>query len=141
MERRVKKNQEYVKAAHNSAEIFMYRVYSPWLWPDFLFYLTKKGKEFRSNLNILHGTTRRMIKERKAELLSRKGNEENIGSEMEAEKTDNIYMNKKTKKRLAFLDLLLDYHIQNNSLSLEDIREEVDTFMFEGHDTTALSLS
>lgn len=135
------KNQEYVKAIHSLGEIFMHRVYSPWVWPDFFFYLTKKGKEFRSDLNILHGMTRRVINKRKAELLSRKGNEENISSEMEAEKTDNIYMNKKTKKHLAFLDLLLDYHIQNNSLSLEDIRQEVDTFMFEGHDTTGLSLS
>jgi len=45
------------------------------------------------------------------------------------------------KRRMALLDVLLQSTIDGAPLSNDDIREEVDTFMFEGHDTTTSSIA
>ncbi len=46
------------------------------------------------------------------------------------------------KRRLAFLDLMIETsHYNPTQLSKEEIKQQVDTIMFEGHDTTAAGSS
>ncbi|XP_054711969.1 cytochrome P450 4V2-like [Uloborus diversus] len=122
-------SEEYVNAIKEISEIFMYRVTKPWLWVDKIFFnCFPSGWRYRRDLNLVHGFTRKVIKEKKKSFL-RKGSF-SLSDEEKA---------KKNKK--AFLERLLELHFVDDSFTEEDIRQEVDTFMFEGHDTTAMAIS
>ncbi|NWW59518.1 CP4B1 protein, partial [Ifrita kowaldi] len=92
---------------------------------DVFYNLTCKGREFQDACKLAHTHTDQVIQERKM-LLS---------NEKELDKIQK-------KKHLDFLDILLCSKDANGvGLSDEDLRAEVDTFMFEGHDTTASGIS
>ena len=100
------------------------RARCPWLWPKFIFDRSSLGKRQKQALEILHHFSRKVIEERLATFNA----DEDLNDE------------KKSKRRLAFLDSLIT-QMQGEKLSLDDIQEEVDTFMFAGHDTTATAIN
>lgn len=126
---------EYFKAINSMGEIFVKRSMRPWLRPEWLFHITSLGKQLRKDLDILHGFTKEVIKER------RKANNEELKSNPPLSTVGLHDEVQGQKRRLAFLDMLLNSQIEGKSLTDEDIREEVDTFMFEGHDTTSSALT
>lgn len=76
-----------------------------------------------------------VIKERRDEWIQcladeNDGQEENKVDNIEAIKNSQFFAKKNSTSRVAFLDLLLQHHLVTRKLSLEDVREEVDTFMF-----------
>ncbi|KAK7863480.1 hypothetical protein R5R35_010516 [Gryllus longicercus] len=118
----------YLKAVCELTELIIQRIGKPWLHSDFTYSLTDQGAKFKDNLRILHDFTKKVIKERKEAM---KNSEEfNNG-------TEDLFGR---KKRMVFLDLLLEASKGGTVLSDEEIREEVDTFMFGGHDTTSTSM-
>nr|AFK24489.1 cytochrome P450 family 4 protein [Perinereis aibuhitensis] len=123
---------QYVKDVYKISELVHRRQKAPWLWPDFLYSLLPAGRQTKECLRNLHSFTQSVIKERQRDLQASFENEETLSSTSSIE--DFLRITK--RKRVAFLDMLLLYQ-RNSNLSDEDIREEVDTFMFEGHDTTA----
>lgn len=128
-------DSEYIKAIYEMSDLIHRRQKMPWLWPDFLYYHLNAGRRHNKNLKILHSFTDQTILERAQELKNAKAN-------VEEDDDNDSTEAKKTKKRSAFLDMLLKVTDEaGNTLSHKDIREEVDTFMFEGHDTTAAALN
>ncbi|ODM92964.1 Cytochrome P450 4c3 [Orchesella cincta] len=91
---------------------------------------------YRLSELILHGFTDLVIRERKQERaeLMKESLKETIAKE-----EDGVYTS--SKKKLAFLDLLLDAQETDANLTDNNVREETDTFMFEGHDTTSAAAS
>ncbi|KAF7707375.1 hypothetical protein HF521_018593 [Silurus meridionalis] len=119
-------DSEYVQTVYKMSDIITRRQRSPWWWPDWIYNMLGEGKEHAKQLRILHSFTAGVIKER-AEYASE-------GSDGESDHG--------RRKRRAFLDMLLKTTDNTGSaLSHEDVQEEVDTFMFEGHDTTAASIN
>lgn len=113
---------KYKNAILNIGPVIMERLTTIWLHNDFIFGLHPLGKKFKECLDSVHSFGDSVIMERK----------KNYDA--------NNFDQSSGKRRLAFLDLLLEYE-KKGEIDLEGIRDEVNTFMFEGHDTTATALS
>ncbi|KYQ51354.1 Cytochrome P450 4C1 [Trachymyrmex zeteki] len=131
--------QQYRKAIHQMGELFIYRFTRPWLRFDWIFSLTPKGREQAKVLKILHGFTERIIAERKLYHEQTNGQYlKSFDNDISAEEDDAKTIGTR-RKELAMLDLLIATSHEGLMTDL-DIREEIDTFMFGGHDTTSSSL-
>ncbi|KAG5879643.1 hypothetical protein JTB14_034443 [Gonioctena quinquepunctata] len=121
-----KGSSQYVRSVKTMCSIIIDRIFSPLpvrLYPFTLNYFREKKV-----VKVLHAHTDAIIDRRIKE-----GPSDKLGNVC-----DEIGM----KKKLAFLDMLLENRTYDGMpLSRADIREEVDTFMFEGHDTTSSAIS
>ncbi|NWV19340.1 CP4B1 protein, partial [Origma solitaria] len=114
----------YIRAVYDLSYLLSHRIRT-FSFKDVFYGLTRKGREFQDACKLAHAHTDKVIQERKT-LLS---------NEKELDKIQK-------KRHLDFLDILLCSKDPNGvGLSDEDLRAEVDTFMFEGHDTTASGIS
>lgn len=73
-------------------------------------------------MTVLHGFTNEVIRQRRRELSTINNNQETIKDD-----PDDIGIRKKE----AFLDVLLKAKVDGKPLTDSEVREEVDTFMFE----------
>ncbi|XP_050086154.1 cytochrome P450 4d1 [Anopheles aquasalis] len=131
----INSESEYVKAVKEITNLIQFRFYDFLLRYDFFFRLSANRRKQLKTLAILHGYTDSVISARRKELTKKSLAAADDANE---ETNDNDVG---SKKRMAFLDLLLQSTIDGRPLTDLEIREEVDTFMFEGHDTTTSAIS
>ncbi|KAK7506000.1 hypothetical protein BaRGS_00002722 [Batillaria attramentaria] len=117
----------YVKAVFAMSEMAVKRFFQPWFHDDWLYFLTPTGRHFRKCCNQVHEVAEEVIAKRQQVLANSKS----------------VLEEAKNKRRcLDFLDILLTAKDENGKgLTPSEIRDEVDTFLFEGHDTTASAIS
>lgn len=105
---------------------------------DFIFKLTDDYKRHEECIKILHGFSYGMIRERKEQikLKQEKKHQTDMNNNQAIDENGNVVEplvddeeSLGKKKRLAFLDLLIDASGNGSVLTDEDIREEVDTFV------------
>ena len=123
-----KQSHPYIQTIQDIVELTAKRGISPLYRIDWIYYVTPTGQRFKKLCEFAHDHSRMVIQERKNEL--ELGKEEWSLSESQV----------KAKKKgwyLDFLDILLTARDdEGNGLTDQEILDEVDTFMFEGHDTT-----
>lgn len=118
---------EYKNAINEVGALLLGRLTKVWLHNEYIFRKFPLGKRFEQCLQKMHSFADDVINERRKTRI-----QTGIFSETPEEVG--------TKRRMAMLDLLLDAE-ENEEIDLDGIREEVNTFMFEGHDTTAMAIS
>ncbi|KAF5277802.1 hypothetical protein FQR65_LT03783 [Abscondita terminalis] len=118
---------DYVKSVKEMCRIGMERTLSIKIW-DTVYMFTKDYQKERKALGYLHGLSNSVIKTRRKELQIQPS-------------TASIEDNSESKKKIPFLDILLTSTVDGVPLTNEEIRNEVDTFMFAGHDTTTSAIS
>ncbi|CAH1263491.1 CYP4F2 [Branchiostoma lanceolatum] len=121
-----RKTNDYISSIHELAELAVLRGRSVvYLLSDFLYSISSGGRRHKAACYRVHKYSEEIIRQRKEVLKEQSASGSTHG-----------------KKYLDFLDILLRAKDEDgNGLTDAEIRDEVDTFMFEGHDTTASGLS
>ncbi|KAH0551296.1 cytochrome P450 4c3-like [Cotesia glomerata] len=116
---------DYVSSVEKMTSIIQMRFTNIWMANDTIFNLTSLGKEHDKALKTIHNFVDNIILERKIQWKTNRDSN----------------FNQPINNKKALLDLLLDYTENNVGLTDSDIRDQVNTFMFAGHDTAAMSIS
>nr|XP_012219842.1 PREDICTED: cytochrome P450 4g15-like isoform X2 [Linepithema humile]XP_012219843.1 PREDICTED: cytochrome P450 4g15-like isoform X2 [Linepithema humile]XP_012219844.1 PREDICTED: cytochrome P450 4g15-like isoform X2 [Linepithema humile] len=156
---------DYALAVMKLSDILHRRHYNMLLRFEFIFKHTKLAKLQKKLIDLVHATTNRVIA-KKTENIEKK-----LVEQQEDKSTDNLNTAENPKdaqsngssytklhyarddlddidendvgekKRLAFLEMMIEMKKNGGQMTDEEIREEVNTIMFEGHDTVAAGSS
>uniref|UniRef100_T1PF06 Cytochrome P450 n=1 Tax=Musca domestica TaxID=7370 RepID=T1PF06_MUSDO len=123
---------EYRQRISEVEESLLERLKNPLMGFDGFYYNCAEGKKYLKSMEKLHAFSSGIIEKRR-ELLSKEMEQEDMNQ------NDVDETNPYRKRRYAMLDTLLRAE-KDGLIDHAGICEEVDTFMFEGFDTTSMNL-
>ena len=129
----------YIQGVLQLSESMNERFFNPFYQIDWIFFLTPAGQRMRRACKIVHTHAEMVIEERRKALGLIHGGS---GGGKFSTESGKVLKNITKLRQLDFLDILLTA-VDDDGKGLKDIeiRNEVDTFMFEGHDTTTCGMS
>jgi len=108
-------DHSYVKAVEYMAPRVTSRIFFPWLWSEIGFRLFGDGAEAHKNMKFMRDYTKKII-------------------------TKKLQANNENDGIISMVDMLLDKY-KNREIDFQEVLDECDTFIYAGHDTTAISVS
>ncbi|EAT37902.1 AAEL010154-PA [Aedes aegypti] len=122
----------YTMAVEDISEIVFWRMFNNVYNTEFMFKLSNKYGTYKKCLETIREFTLSIIEKRRSTLnvFDKNGGTSEVCNDSTG-----------LKKKMALLDILLQTEIDGRPLTNEEVREEVDTFMFAGHDTTASAIT
>ncbi|XP_053694174.1 cytochrome P450 4C1-like [Sabethes cyaneus] len=127
---RTKTGDYYLGLQDEFFDIIARRIFSPTLYPEFIYRLTKAYKREQEILRSARELTYKVMEQRRVEELMSSKTKENPSES----KTDST-------KPLNFLDSLLQLSRERQQLTKEDITQHLDTIIFAGSDTTSTTMA
>ncbi|CAO1435624.1 unnamed protein product [Diamesa hyperborea] len=131
---RIDDGPEYRKNLEETVKKMLSRLMKPWFYPDIIYNIFGNRKELDKHIKPLHSFTTNVINQRKQRFAGVPITQE----QKVLNADDNMYIGTR-KQRYAMLDTLLQAQ-RDGFIDDNGIREEVDTFTFEGHDTSSSGL-
>ncbi|XP_023316141.1 cytochrome P450 4C1-like [Trichogramma pretiosum] len=127
--------RRYKNAVRDMGNVVVWRMPRPYITNWLMRFARKMAKVQRDALDVLHHFTDAVIQER------RQYHEGSDGKYLEEFAKDcPVSEQDGTRRKLAMLDLLLAAE-RKGLIDHEGIKEEVDTFTFEAHDTTGMAMT
>ncbi|XP_075165711.1 cytochrome P450 4e2-like [Haematobia irritans] len=123
-------NSEFATALEYMCCNINMRAFNPFKRKKITYQFFPDYKDYCKALKVLKDFTFDVIEKRMALRKKEELEKENMSQEDEF-----------SRRKLAFLDTLLSSTIDGRPLTIQELYEEVSTFMFEGHDTTTSALA
>ncbi|KAK5638116.1 hypothetical protein RI129_012411 [Pyrocoelia pectoralis] len=122
------KDADYVKWANTAMGIVFTRMFNVWFHFDFIFNLTSLSRELKDIRKKMHHFTGTVVTRKREEYQKERREKRELTE-------GNI--NNEPSRRKTFLQQLIKLSEEGANFTDDELREEVDTFMVAGSDTTA----
>ncbi|KAF7383159.1 hypothetical protein HZH68_015008 [Vespula germanica] len=144
-------NCKVVESIECLMDIAAQRVYKLWLQPNIIFYNTSMGKKFQTCLFYLDNVTSNIIKEKKESMLRSIINKTQQSSGNNKHTMQFYFLSFLISIKILFIfqeqkpRILLDFFFESShdggKYSEQDIRDEINTIVIAGSDTSATTIS